>query len=92
MIKIDIEGAYSKIGTQLIKENLTLLLVKRKDITPSKPSKFILAKLPNGTRRYISSMYPTIIQGAYNIDYLGQSYILSVGEDIANIQKGKGDE
>ena len=85
MINIVLEGSYSKVGNQLITEKFSLLLVKRKETTPSKSSKFILAKLPNGSRKYISSMYDTTTKGVYKLDYLGRTYSLSISFDKADI-------
>lgn len=93
MSKIDIEGAYLKIGGQLKSENLSLLIVDRKNPTPNKPKNYLLAKLPNRkNKQYISSLYHTNSTGVYSLDYLGVNYTLTIREQEAVISQVSKDD
>jgi hypothetical protein len=53
----------------------SLLIVSRKQTTPSKTPLFLLHLSPEGNRTYVSSLYPS--KTGYTFDYLGQQYELN---------------
>ena len=90
--KIQIEGYFPMKGSQLIGDEFKILIVKRDKTTPSKPSKYLLAKLPDGSRHYISSLYTTTTSndaGLFEIEYLGTRYNFQTqGGGISITKKG----
>ena len=57
-----------------------LIVSKRRRPTSHKPESFLLAVLPDGHRKYISSLYPTTQAGQFRFDYLGLTYGLAYME------------
>ena len=60
-----------------------LIVSKRHRPTSHKPETFLLAILPDGQRKYISSLYPTTQAGQFRFDYLGHTYGLAYTESSA---------
>ena len=82
--KYSFVGNYKTKGTYLVGNNLKLLITKRKHVTPTKSTFFILDKTTSsGT--YISSLY-SITDNQYKFDYKGVNYIITyLGTETAQI-------
>ena len=80
------------VGSQLKGDKFDILIVKRDKTTPSKPSKYLLARFPDGSRHYISSLYTTtssLDAGLFEIEYLGTRYNFQTqGGGISITKKG----
>jgi hypothetical protein len=78
-----LEGVYTREGTQLKKENFTLQIAERKNPTAKKPLTFLRSIYPF---EYISSLYLTD-DGLYWIEYKGEKYRVAITTNTALIVK-----
>jgi len=87
-------GTYLRKGSQLKKEELSLLVATRKEVTPNKPKHFLLAIDDIGQRLYVSSLFEGVGYGAYSFEFQGQDYELRLQDTTALIftVKNKTDE
>jgi hypothetical protein len=82
----NLNGEYIFSNSTLLKEGehpTKLLLSARKDISPLKPKLFLLEVLPNGKRRYVSSLFQTPQWSengpqTYSFDDRGKDYLLTL--------------
>jgi hypothetical protein len=58
----------------------SFLIVPRKKPTEKKTASYLLEILPCGTRRYISSLYPTDSPKIHRIEVNGTWYYLSIND------------
>ena len=76
-----LQGTFLKTGNSLVSEGCRLAIKERKN--PSSKPLYYLITIPY---RYISSLYPTTIEGQYIFDYQGKSYHLELGNTTASIK------
>lgn len=69
-------GTYSRIGNHITKSDMSFLICTRKKVTDQKAEKFLLVKRP--VKRYISSLFSTLIPGSYNFDFKDVKYMLKL--------------
>jgi hypothetical protein len=77
-----------------IKDNIRLFRIKQRFQSDNKPSKFLVACLPDGSEKYISSLYVYqsvnwSLNEQYQFDYQGTYYLLIIDswDSKATIQK-----
>lgn len=92
MTNITLEGVYNRVNSKFHKEGITLMVADRKNPTPKKPLNFLVAILPDGRRRFISSMYQTVTQNRYNIDWNGVQYTFTSNASNGVIEQGHDEE
>ena len=56
----------------------TFLIANRNNPTSKKPPTYLLEILPDGQRKYISSLYPLDTPGCYRMEKNGVWYVLDV--------------
>lgn len=78
-------GIYQRKGKKLVKEDLTLLLSERKEITPKKSRYFLISLRGNKKDSYLSSLYDGDGKGWYWFEYKGVVYSLYLTEENASI-------
>lgn len=84
-----LNGEYHFSNSTLLKEAppyTKLILSQRSEDTPTKPKYFILEVLPNGRRRYISSLFeaPKWSENglkAYSLDFQGVDMVLTLDRE-----------
>jgi len=79
--KYDYTGTYERTGNTL--EGKHRLLIARRPpekVTPNKPSTYVLEVQGNGSRKYLSSLYPTPTAGAFRLAKGGTWYLVNLGE------------
>lgn len=67
-----------------------LVIAQRKKIEGTKPKQYLLLKTGEKTFKYVSSLYPSkVCEMAYEIDYTGNKYLLTIDYDnqVASIEK-----
>jgi len=79
---MDLIGDYVRIGSKLVKDNLTLLVRERKK--KSKKPKLFLA-FYNERFKYLSSLFPTEEENFYLFDDRKNSYLLELRQTEARI-------
>lgn len=78
-------GTYSKNNNSFfVNDSVKYLIAQRKNVTPSKSTKFIVAKA-KGKDYYISSLYPTEIENQFNADYQGHKYLLIITDNEVEV-------
>jgi len=80
------EGKYTRQGKEFVNPNTenTLIIAERKAIRPNKPHYFLLRKMPNNKRLYVSSLYP-IQENQYRFDYRGKHFQIDLENDCFDI-------
>lgn len=83
-LKYDYTGTYSRTGSTL-EGKTTLLIAQRpkEKVTANKPPTYVLEVDGNGSRRYLSSLYPTSTLGRYRMEKGGTWYYLELHDDEA---------
>ena len=86
MPKYDYTGTYDRTGSRL-EGDVTLLIAQRppEKVTASKPETYLLEVHQNGTRSYLSSLYPTSTYGRFRMEKGGTWYELELGPDVASV-------
>ena len=77
-------GTYTRTGSTL-KGKRTLLIAQRPTdkVTANKPPTYVLEVNGDGSRRYLSSLYPTSTHGRFRMEKGGVWYYLDLREDEA---------
>lgn len=84
--KYNLPGTYSRTGN-LLKGDTTLLIATRppEKVTPNKPPTYLLEVREDGKRNYLSSLYPTSLDGKYRLEKGRIWYSLELGQSEASI-------
>jgi len=72
-------------GSKLTSDDLTFILVERSNPSPRKPRLYLLRVLPDGSRRYFSSCYPSGMDNVFRVEYGGIRYTLVLEGKTARI-------
>lgn len=72
-------------GSKLVGDNLTFILVERENPTPRKPRLYLLKVLPDNTRRYYSSCYPSATDNVFGVEQGGIRYTLVLEGETARL-------
>jgi len=77
-------GTYTRTGSTL-EGKKTLLIAQRPPhkVTANKPPTYVLEVNGDGSRRYLSSLYPTSTHGRFRMEKGGTWYYLDLREDEA---------
>lgn len=81
-------GNYAKDGNKFLNPKIskfTFHIFKRKAISPTKPTNFIVAKC-EGVEKYISGMFP-VSDSTYRIDYNREYYHITFTDDSVTVTK-----
>jgi len=91
MTNINICDEYVRRGSQLIGNNLKLILTTRRTTSPNKPADFLLLVNPKTKKReFISSLYfQKCVDDLckYKFDYKGHLYFIYISPDYAKVYK-----
>lgn len=73
-----LQGTWLKDGSSYASEvhQFTLVIAQRKKVTLNKTKQFLVVQYPDVKPQYLSSLYPTLTQGVFRIDYQGKRYTL----------------
>lgn len=80
-----LSGKYQREGSRLRNEERELLIVSRpdKERTRAKSGEYILEIKPDGSRRYVSSLWPTSEEEVYVMEFQRTRYKVSLaGADV----------
>ena len=83
-------GKYHISKSNLVGDSLHLVISERKKPEINKPKRYLLLKTGEKTFKYVSSLYPSkVCEMAYEIDYTGNKYLLTIDYDnqVASIEK-----
>ena len=83
-------GKYHISKSNLVGDSLHLVISERKKPEINKPKRYLLLKTGEKTFKYVSSLYPSkVCEMAYEIDYTGNKYLLTIDHDtqVASIEK-----
>ena len=85
---IQFSGNYTRQGKEFFNSdtNTTLIIAERKTTSPNKPPYFLLRKLANNKRLYVSSLYP-VTDSEYYFDYQGMKYKINLDKTNINVSK-----
>ena len=85
---IQFSGNYTRQGKEFFNSvtNTILIIAERKHTSPKKTPYFLLQKLPNNKRLYISSLYP-VTDTEYHFDYHGVKYKIHLDKVNINVSK-----
>ena len=85
-LKYDYTGTYQRTGNTLQGSHRLLIAQRPPDkVTPNKPPAYVLEVQDNGSRRYLSSLYPTPTHGQFRMEKNGQWYLVDLQESMASI-------
>ena len=87
---VNLIGKYQISKSNLVGNSLHLVISERKKPEINKPKRYLLLKTGEKTFKYVSSLYPSkVCEMAYEIDYTGNKYLLTIDYDnqVASIEK-----
>jgi len=87
---VNLIGKYQISKSNLVGDSLHLVISERKKPEINKPKRYLLLKTGEKTFKYVSSLYPSkVYEMAYEIDYTGKKYLLTIDYDnqVASIEK-----
>lgn len=87
---VNLIGKYQISKSNLVNNSLHLVISERKKVEINKPKRYLLLKTGEKTFKYVSSLYPSkVCEMAYEIDYTGKKYLLTIDYDnqVASIEK-----
>ena len=81
-------GEYEREGSRLRGER-EFILVKRPEAerTRAKSGEYLLEVKPNGSRRYVSSLWPTTEDGVYAIEFNRTRYRVHITEALVTFDE-----
>lgn len=90
---VSLEGTFVLVGDNrnifYNSEGKRLVIRERKAHTESKPKNFLIAATPH--YEYVSSLFPTVNEGEYRLDYQGQVYAVQVQKEEGEVHIRKAD-
>ena len=91
MTNIDICSEYVRHGSKLIGTSVNLILTKRREANPNKPTDFLLLVNPKSKKKeFVSSLYFQRCKDdlcKYRFDYNGRLYYIFISASYAQIYK-----
>lgn len=74
MSKLHLSADSSKSLPKVLSSASELIVLRRKQPTARKPVNYLLAVMPDKSKIYVSSLFPTTEFGLFMFDYQGQGF------------------